>query len=176
MARVPQLGSEEVTFRKFDAGENHRKKGEKGDCQVRALMTARGLSYDEAWSLLYRLQGELGRCAFPIVEALTLEAEALTLETTRTRLGDLGVVVQLDFPAVKGKPRMTGTTFCKKHPKGHFILRMAHHVCAVKDGVLLDRFDCSSKCVYTAWEIKSHTYEFDEHEHGTNPLFRPHPD
>lgn len=31
--------------------------------------------------------------------------------------------------------------------------RMAHHVAGVKEGVLYDTWDSSSKCVYRAWEI-----------------------
>lgn len=133
-----------MTFRKFDVGENHRTKGKgaRDDCQVRALTSARGLSYGASWDLLYVIQGELRHCFLPLVEALSLMP---------TRLGAFR---KLDFPAQKGKPRMTGETFCKKHPKGRFILRMAGHVACVKDGVLLDTFDSSWKCVYTAWEIE----------------------
>lgn len=130
-----------MTFRKFDSGEGKREKGSKGDCQVRALTTATGMPYDAAWGLLYRIQGELKHCAFTIVHSLTA--------------GDprLGVKRSLPFPAVKGKPRMTGAEFCRKHPKGRYILRMAHHVVAVKDGVLFDTGDTSRACVYTAWEV-----------------------
>lgn len=131
-----------MTFRKFDAGALARPKGApKEDCQVRALTTARGIPYYEAWKLLYLVQGELRRCAFALVESLTANDPRF------------GVKRVLRFPAVKGKSRMTGAEFCKRHPKGRFILRMSHHVAAVKDGVLYDTFDSSAKCLYTAWEV-----------------------
>lgn len=132
-----------MTFRKFDAGALARPTGApREDCQVRALTTARSIPYDDAWALLYLVQGELRRCAFALVESLNANDPRL------------GVMRALRFPAVKGEPRMTGATFCKRYPRGRFILRMSHHVAAVKDGVLYDTFDSSAKCVYTAWKVK----------------------
>lgn len=131
-----------MTFRKFDAGEMNRPKGApRQDCQVRALTTARGMKYNDAWKLLYEMQGELRRCAFTLVESLTM------------RDVRFGLVETMPFPAVKGKPRMTAATFCMKYPKGRFILRMAHHVAAVKYGILYDTADTSHSCVYTAWKV-----------------------
>jgi hypothetical protein len=100
------------------------------------------MHYEKAWETLYRLQGKHRTVGFNLPEFLNRDAK------------ELGVIRRLEFPAVKGKPRMTGEAFCKKHPKGNFILRMAHHVAAVEDGVLLDNFDSSSKCVYIAWEMR----------------------
>lgn len=61
------------------------------------------------------------------------------------------------YPSEKGKPRMNGERFCISHPKGKFLLRMAHHLTAVIDGVIYDTWDCSQKCVYNAWEVRSDT-------------------
>lgn len=131
-----------MSFRKFDAGVVDRPKGAPTqDCQVRALTTARGIAYNDAWKILYEIQGELRRCAFSLVESLTAKDPRL------------GPVTTLPFPAVKGKARMTAEVFCKKYPRGRYILRMAHHVAAVKDGVLYDTADTSRCCVYTAWEV-----------------------
>ena len=49
---------------------------------------------------------------------------------------------------------MTPREFCRRYPKGSFILKLAHHVAAVEDGVLIDTWDCSDKCVYTAWQMR----------------------
>lgn len=108
---------------------------------MRALATARSIPYDEAWELLYRVQGELRRCGFALVESLSA--------------GDtrFGVIRTVAFPAARGKPRLTGAEFCKRYPKGRFVLRMANHVAAVKDGLIYDTWNSSAKCVYTAWEI-----------------------
>ena len=130
-------------FRKFDAGANHRSpRADKHDCQVRALVTASGASYADAWQLLYVLQGERRACGFTLVDDL------------RARDPRLRVVEELAFPAVRGEPRMTGEAFCRKYPRGNFILRMAHHVAAVKDGQVYDTWDSTDRCVYAAWQIE----------------------
>ena len=61
---------------------------------------------------------------------------------------------RLIFKPVKGEPRIKGTDFTVLHPKGTYILKMAGHVVACIDGVILDTWDCSYRSVYTAWEIK----------------------
>lgn len=131
-------------FRKFDAGAMHSEFRDEGDCQVRALCTARGLPYPEAWTLLYAIQGERRTCSFAIVR----ELDAPDCSPA------LGLFRRLSFPAVKGKRRMTAGEFCRKHPRGRFILRLAHHVVCAKDGQLYDTWDCSQSCVYVAWEIR----------------------
>lgn len=60
---------------------------------------------------------------------------------------------KLSFPAEKGKSRMNGIMFCATHPKGRYILNMAGHWSCCVDGVIYDTWDCSEKCVYTAYEI-----------------------
>lgn len=61
---------------------------------------------------------------------------------------------KLSFPAVKGMPRMSGERFCKAYPRGRYILNMAGHLSCCVDGIIYDSWDCSEKCVYTAYEIK----------------------
>lgn len=128
-------------FVKHDAGLG-RRGSDKNDCQVRAMVTALGFNYLHAWGLLYAMQGEQRRCSFGLVDALA---------SSDSRLH---VVRSLAFPAVRGRQRMDGVQFCKLHPKGRFIVRMAHHVAAVVDGKLYDSWDSSSKCVYSAWEVQ----------------------
>jgi hypothetical protein len=105
-------------------------------------VTALDLDYQDAWTLLYTMQGERKRCSFGLVEDLEL------------RDPRLHVVRALPFPAVRGKPRMTGSMFCDRYKMGHFILRMAHHVAAVVDGRLYDSWDSTRRCVYSAWEVQ----------------------
>lgn len=60
---------------------------------------------------------------------------------------------KISFPAVKGQSRMNGERFCKKYPRGRYILQMANHWTCCVDGIIYDTWDCSDKCVYVAWEI-----------------------
>jgi hypothetical protein len=61
---------------------------------------------------------------------------------------------RLIFKPVKGEPRIKGSDFTEFHPKGTYILKMAGHITACVDGVILDTWDCSYRSVYTAWEVK----------------------
>jgi hypothetical protein len=88
------------------------------------------------------MQGEKRQCSFGLVDDLGL------------RDSRLHVVESYVFPAVRGHQRMDGVQFCKRYPKGHFILRMAHHVAAVVDGNLYDSWDSSRRCVYSAWKVQ----------------------
>jgi len=49
---------------------------------------------------------------------------------------------------------MTGKEFVRLYPKGRYILRLAHHVAAVVDSVVIDSWDSTRKCVYGAWQLK----------------------
>jgi hypothetical protein len=128
-----------TNFRLYDAGKGLRPTGDEGDCQVRALHTASGLSYNQAWDALYTLQGKYRTAGFRL---------GFYLEK-----GELSVIRNLKFPAQKGKPRMTAVKFVKRYQKGSFILRQANHVVAAQDGIIFDTFDSTERCVYQAWEI-----------------------
>lgn len=60
---------------------------------------------------------------------------------------------KLSFPAEAGIPRMNGESFTKKFPTGRFVLNMAGHFTACINGIIYDTWDCSEKCVYSAWQI-----------------------
>ena len=62
---------------------------------------------------------------------------------------------KLSFPAVAGQERMNGERFCYAYPKGRYILNMAGHWTACVDGWIYDTWDCSEKCVYTAYRMRS---------------------
>jgi hypothetical protein len=61
---------------------------------------------------------------------------------------------RLIFKPVKGEPRIKGSDFTELHPKGTYILKMAGHITACIDGVILDTWDCTYRSVYTAWKIE----------------------
>lgn len=124
-----------------DLGRGHRGSIDAGDCQVRALALAAGICYDAAWRMLFEAQGRHKACAFVLHRLLDVEPATF------------GVLRRLPFPARAGQRRMTPRAFANLHPRGSFVLGLAHHLAAMEDGVLYDRWDCSERCVYTAWEI-----------------------
>jgi hypothetical protein len=128
-------------FRKLDVGKGKRL-WDQGDCQARALTVAAGLHYDEAWELLYRLQGKHRTHGFLLQEYLERDP------------AELGVVRKISFPARRGVPRTTVAEFCLLCPAGSFILQVANHMVAVEDGHYFDRWDCGRRCVYRAWEVR----------------------
>lgn len=58
---------------------------------------------------------------------------------------------KLSFPAIKGQSRMNGEKFCNAYKTGSYILNMAGHWTACVNGVIYDTWDCTQKCVYTAY-------------------------
>lgn len=128
-------------FKKFDAGLNVRQ-WDTGDCSVRAVAVAFEIPYLEAWELLYKLQGQDRACSFKLPEFLR-----------RHPFHFPKLVEYIAFPAVRGRKRMTGAEFCRTHPNGRYMLRLAHHVCAAVDGQVIDRWNSTTKCVYGAWKV-----------------------
>ena len=112
-----------------------------GDCQIRSLAHATGMTYAKAWDTLYQILGEYRTPGFALPDYLDHCPERL------------GVEERLSFPAKRGQPRMTPIDFCRRYPRGRYILKLAHHVVAVVDGRYYDKWNCGDKCVYTAWRI-----------------------
>ena len=49
---------------------------------------------------------------------------------------------------------MTAGTFSEKYPEGKYILNMAKHWSCCVDGIIYDTWDCTEKCVYTAYRVR----------------------
>ena len=112
-----------------------------GDCVKRAIAGVENRDYMEVQRELNRLKKETGCDKFN---------DRKNLAAYVKKHG----YIKLSFPAEKGVPRMNGERFCKAYPKGRYILNMAGHWSCCIDGVIYDTWDCSEKCVYTAWQYK----------------------
>lgn len=51
----------------------------------------------------------------------------------------------------KGSQRPTVRSFANEHKIGVYILRVAHHLVTVVDGVYYDTYDCGNKALYGYW-------------------------
>lgn len=60
---------------------------------------------------------------------------------------------------VKG---LTAEEFCRKYPKGRYILDMESHWSACVDGIIYDTWDCSKNVVNFAYEIKGEGYRLPD--------------
>lgn len=117
----------------------HPKGKRVGDCTKRAITKVENRDYMEIQRELNRLKKETGCKVYN---------DRKNLEEYIKRHSYL----KLSFPAIKGEPRMNGTRFCNAYPKGRYILNMAGHWTCCIDGVIYDIWDCSEKCVYTAYK------------------------
>lgn len=113
-----------------------------GDCVKRALTIATGKDYREISLQLNRFKKVHHADSF---NDWRRNVEPFIREILGGR--------KISFPAIKGECRMNGERFCEEYDDGTYILQMANHVVCCKDGVLYDTWDCSEKCVYTAYKI-----------------------
>lgn len=128
-------------FRLDDGGRStSRRPKQRNDCTVRAVAIAEGLEYDLAYDEL-KDAGRKSARTFRFTEWANKQPERFE---------------KISFPAVKGQPRMNVERFCRQFPEGRFILNMAKHVMAVKDGVVYDADPPGfERCVYTAYRIRN---------------------
>ena len=114
-----------------------------GDCVKRAITVAAQMDYMDVQRELNRYKKVTGAKSFN------------TDYNPHKYVENVLHGIKLSFPAEKGKPRMNGKRFCESHKKGRYILNMAGHWSCCVDGVIYDTWDCSEKCVYTAYKVKS---------------------
>lgn len=121
---------------------NLHPKGKKvGDCAKRAIAGATGIDYMEVSRQLNRAK-KITHCA-AFNERKNIKYYLLeVLHTT-----------ELKFPAVKGASRMNGKRFSQVFPDGRYVLNMAGHLSCCVNGVIYDTWDCTEKCVYSAYRI-----------------------
>lgn len=118
-------------------------KDKTGDCQVRALSKALNISWLEAFDL-----------TIPICRRLqTYTIFDGNHEKTVEAMQDLGFAYT-GVSSKKGSKRPTVKEFAKSHPTGRYIVKVAHHVVAVVDGVYYDTWDSGYKSLYGYYEFK----------------------
>lgn len=110
-----------------------------GDCAIRAIANATGKDYQEVYKALKELNG--GKSC----------RNGTPKSVSKKYLMRLGWVWH---------PTMQIGEGCKVHlraeelPKGTLIVQVSRHLTCVKDGVLIDTYDCSrdgERCVYGYW-------------------------
>lgn len=112
-----------------------------GDCVKRAIAGATGIDYMEVARQLNRAK-KITHCD---VFNERKNIKYYLLEVLHT--------TELKFPAVKGASRMNGKRFSQMFPNGRYILNMAGHLSCCVNGIIYDTWDCSDKCVYSAYRI-----------------------
>lgn len=111
------------------------------DCMIRSVAISTDTPYSKVHEIMYKNGWRANRS----------NSKGNWEDQITNTLNELGFKYRkVSYPAVKGKPRMTAS---KMVNHGTYILRVSKHVAAYKEGILMDTWDCSEKCVYFAWEI-----------------------
>lgn len=126
------------TFEYYNANpEGAKKKGyvwNRGDCCIRALAKASGMTWVEAFDFLT----ERARRDFNVVnDGIAFRGWLKESGATWT-----------PCKAEKGKSRMTAEEFAKSHPTGSYIISLANHETACVNGKIYDVWNCGGKCVF----------------------------
>lgn len=111
---------------------NHR-----GDCVIRAICAATKLD----WYYVYDLLCAKGR------ELCDFGDRISVLQAAMPELGFNWTPIE----RLKRKKAMTVQDFIREYPSGTYILRLAHHLTAVVDGVCYDTWFPQSKTLYGYW-------------------------
>ena len=107
-----------------------------GDCAVRAISKALGISWEEAYAKLALngfLMGDV--ISSDVVWGSVLRQEGFKREVVPNTCPDC----------------YTAEDFCRDHPLGVFVLKSDGHVACVRDGILYDSWDSSKNVVIYYW-------------------------
>jgi hypothetical protein len=111
------------------------------DCVVRAVCTAFEKDYMETRRELNRAKTELGFDSYKDHDFLRTWLEKLGYETIK-------------FKAYEGEARKKVWEFLDEHMEGTYIVKVRSHISCIKDGELLDTWDCGYLTIYGAWRVK----------------------
>ena len=112
-----------------------------GDCQIRAFSKVLDMTWLEAFDLTIPICREL--------QTYTIfDCDLVKTKEAMNRLGFEYTGISIK----KGSKRPTVESFAKDHPKGKYIVTVAHHVVAVVDGKYYDTWDSGYKSLYGYYE------------------------
>ena len=130
---------------------------ENNDCVVRALSVASGLSYDDchAFLELHGRKPRRGTHTACILPGQSRDYPELGIRATRVA----GFFMPKLFsgecaPADWLKRGTTLRTFCRVRPTGNYLVCVAGHGLAVRDGVIYDGSSRDLRRIKTAWKIE----------------------
>lgn len=104
------------------------------DCVIRAISRAEGKSWDETYIEL----SDIARRNGILLDDVNFVEPLLDYRYDR-RCYDNGYTV--------GR-------FARTHPVGTYLVTMDGHITCIKNGVILDTFDCSSRRIKCVWIVK----------------------
>lgn len=103
------------------------------DCTARALSTALGIPWSEAYDMLSNSARDMGM----MMGSVDAVEEFLDRWFERVYITE-----------------ETVSEFIRNHPRGRFLITMPGHITALVEGVNYDTFDPGNKHIWSAWTIK----------------------
>ena len=110
------------------------------DCVKRAIVAVTGYDYAVVQRELNEYKTVTGAKSFNSIKNLRYVEDVLK-------------ATKITFQS-----ELTAEDFCKKHPRGRFILDMVGHWSACVDGCIYDTWDCGKKTVNFAYEVTTKPY------------------
>lgn len=110
------------------------------DCVKRAIVVVTGMDYSKIQRELNEYKTVTGAKSFNSVKNLRYVEDILKAKK-----------ISLDVEMIVDE-------FCKKYPKGRYILDMDEHWSACVDGCIYDTWDCSDEKVNFAYEVTTEPY------------------
>ena len=110
------------------------------DCVKRAIVVVTGMDYSKVQRELNKYKTVTGAKSFNSIKNLRYVEDSLRAKKITFDSG------------------LTAEEFCRKYPRGRFILDMDEHWSACVDGCIYDTWDCSKEKVNFAYEITTEPY------------------
>lgn len=102
------------------------------DCTVRAISTAQGKTWDETYRELSRLAQREG----VLFDDVNFIENYLDERYPR----------QCYYSMTVGE-------FMEEYPRGTYLVTMQGHITCIKDGILIDTFDCRDRKMWCCWKV-----------------------
>ena len=102
------------------------------DCTVRAISTAEEKTWDETYRKLSRLAQRQG----VIFDDINFIEDYLDKRYPR----------QCHYSMTVGE-------FMEEYPRGTYLVTMQGHITCLKDGILIDTFDCRDRKMWCCWKV-----------------------
>jgi len=102
------------------------------DCTIRAISVAEGISWDKA----YRKLSDFARVRGLMMSSIESIEEYLDEHYERTC-----------------ETALTVGEFAYEHPLGTYLVTMPGHITAIKNGNIIDTFDCGGRYMWCAWYV-----------------------
>ena len=134
----PSYRQDNEHFRFYNA--NPKNKLSAGDCVVRAISFASGLDWDTVYAELC----EIG------MKMKMMPNDKKVFEKYLEEIG----FVKMKTPKDAYGYRYTAEQFARRNPNMLAILSVANHLTVIKDGKIVDTWDCGFKCVGNYWVLR----------------------